>query len=141
MKLEWPTLPGVRIDSGIREGQEILTYYDPLLAKIIAWGPDREQARQRLAHALRETVLLGLRTNQGFLVRLLESEAFKNGETFTHTVESVPWPDHDSALADPMILAAVLALNSSGRAKHGMKTASKDPYSPWESLGRWRVLE
>jgi hypothetical protein len=76
---------------------------------------------------------------------LLESEAFKNGETFTHTVESTLWPDNNSELADPMILAAVLALNSSGRAKHGAKTAvvaaSKDPYSPWESLGRWRVLE
>ncbi|MBI3660058.1 ATP-grasp domain-containing protein, partial [Candidatus Acetothermia bacterium] len=144
LKLRWPTLPGVRIDSGIREGQEILTHYDPLLAKVIAWGPDREQARQRLIQALRETVLLGLVTNQSFLVQLLEDDSFKNGKTFIHTVESTMWDDPEEEWKEPMLLTAALALSSRTQrdrnARAEDRVMSKDPHSPWESLGRWRML-
>ena len=145
LKLRWPTLPGVRIDGGIREGQEVLTYYDPLLAKVIAWGPDREQARQRLVQALRETILLGLVTNQSFLVQLLESEAFTSGRTFAHTVESMDWEEINERSKEAMLLAATLALSAATKGQRaqgaGASVTSKDPYSPWESLGRWRMLE
>jgi 3-methylcrotonyl-CoA carboxylase alpha subunit len=86
--LEWPLRPGVRVDAGIREGTEVLPFYDPLLAKLIAWGQDREEARRRLAAALRETTLLGVSTNQAFLLDILESDFFIRGETTTTTLES-----------------------------------------------------
>jgi acetyl/propionyl-CoA carboxylase alpha subunit len=147
LKLSWPTRPGLRIDSGIAEHQEILTHYDPLLAKLIAWGPNREQARRRLVEALRETVLLGLVTNQTFLIELLESESFKTGQTFTHTVEAKTWHADTRDFIVPMLLAAALALQQEIAPTRGARSSRDgatreqgDPYSPWESLGRWRLF-
>jgi acetyl/propionyl-CoA carboxylase alpha subunit len=91
-RLRWPQNPGVRIDSGSREGMEIGPHYDPLLAKMIAWGSDREQARRRLIGALRETEIRGVLTNRAFLVQVLESGPFAKRETYTTTLESTDWP-------------------------------------------------
>ncbi len=85
--LEWPRLPNVRVDSGIEHGSEVTPAYDSLLAKIIAYGATRDEARQRLMRALEQTTVLGLVTNQEFLLQLLRSQAFVTAETFTTTVE------------------------------------------------------
>src|SRR6185436_21124702 len=69
---EFPARPGVRVDAGIRTGSDVRPEYDPLLAKVIAWGADREQARRRLAEALRDTTILGVATNLTFLLQVLE---------------------------------------------------------------------
>ena len=87
--LEFPMIPGVRVDYGIVEGNEITPYYDPMIAKIIGHGPDRETARRRLLEALRETLFIGPMNNQHFLIYLLESEEFVKGETFTHSVDKI----------------------------------------------------
>jgi geranyl-CoA carboxylase alpha subunit len=84
--LEWePYLDGsgVRIDAGIRSGQKVTPYYDPMLAKVIAHGGTREEARHRLVAALRRTRLMGLETNRGFLVSLLAHPEFAAGEATT----------------------------------------------------------
>ena len=73
--LRWPQRPDLRIDAGIRQGGEISPHYDSLLAKLIAWGPDRESARRRLAGALRDLVVAGVPTNQKYLVDTLETTA------------------------------------------------------------------
>ncbi|HXF58544.1 MAG TPA: biotin carboxylase N-terminal domain-containing protein, partial [Candidatus Saccharimonadales bacterium] len=78
--LAWHEEESLRVDSGIAEGQTLEPHYDSLLAKIIAYGRDREEARLRLARALRGTALLGVITNQPFLLDLLESEAFRRGQ-------------------------------------------------------------
>jgi len=75
--------PGVRIDSGIESGQEISPFYDPMIAKIIAWGNNRDQARERLNDALRRTRLFGLTTNRRFLIDVLDNPAFAAGEATT----------------------------------------------------------
>jgi geranyl-CoA carboxylase alpha subunit len=75
--------PGVRIDHGMKEGLAISPFYDPMIAKVIAHGATREQARERLARALRETVVLGPTTNRHFLVRLLEHPVFAAGKATT----------------------------------------------------------
>ncbi|MBN8958886.1 MAG: acetyl-CoA carboxylase biotin carboxylase subunit, partial [Rhizobiales bacterium] len=67
-----PSTPGVRVDSGVKTGSEISSFYDPLLAKIITHGADRNEALRRLRHALADTVVLGLRTNREFLIDLLD---------------------------------------------------------------------
>jgi acetyl-CoA/propionyl-CoA carboxylase biotin carboxyl carrier protein len=90
LRLEWAEGPGLRVDAGIAEGLEVGSHYDPLLAKLLAWAPDREHARRRLLLALEETVLLGLRTNQAFLLDLLGSRGFADGLTYTHSVEEEP---------------------------------------------------
>lgn len=70
---------GIRVDGGIAEGQEISPYYDPMLAKIIAFGQTREQARGRLITALQETILFGPASNRDFLLSVLGRETFRDG--------------------------------------------------------------
>ncbi|MBI4900023.1 MAG: ATP-grasp domain-containing protein [Actinobacteria bacterium] len=78
-----PTGPGVRLDSGVASGVEVGVHYDPMLAKVIAWAPDRTSAALALAGALQRARLHGLTTNRDLLVRVLRSEAFLAGETDT----------------------------------------------------------
>lgn len=74
---------GVRVDHGLKEGQIISSFYDPLLAKVIAHGNCREEARLKLIRALEQSVLLGVVANQRFLINLLQSTAFIAGEATT----------------------------------------------------------
>jgi len=67
---------GCRIDTGVEQGAEISPFYDPMIAKVIAYGPDRDAARERLAACLSDSVIWPLRTNAGFLVKALEHPAF-----------------------------------------------------------------
>ena len=78
-----PSGTGIRVDSGICTGQEISPFYDPMVAKVIASGPNREIARLRLIEALKETVLFGTCHNRDFLVACLEKECFAKGEATT----------------------------------------------------------
>ena len=81
------TLEGVRTDAGIRSGQTVTPWYDPMLAKVIASGRSREEARRRLKAGLEETVVLGLTTNREFLRRVLDVEEFVAGKATTHFIE------------------------------------------------------
>ncbi|MFJ3643426.1 biotin carboxylase N-terminal domain-containing protein [Streptomyces sp. NPDC090108] len=87
--LNEPQGDGVRTDSGLSEGTEVGSLYDPMLSKVIAYGPDRETALRRLRSALAETVTLGVPTNAGFLRRLLAHPAVVSGELDTGLVERV----------------------------------------------------
>ncbi|KUO13743.1 acetyl/propionyl/methylcrotonyl-CoA carboxylase subunit alpha [Streptomyces sp. DSM 15324] len=87
LKLYEPQGDGVRTDSGLSEGTEVGSLYDPMLSKVIAYGPDRATALRRLRAALAETVTLGVQTNAGFLRRLLGHPAVVAGELDTGLVE------------------------------------------------------
>ncbi|MGI5443474.1 acetyl/propionyl/methylcrotonyl-CoA carboxylase subunit alpha [Streptomyces shenzhenensis] len=89
LRLREPQGDGVRTDSGLCEGTEIGSRYDPMLSKVIAYGPDRATALRRLRAALAETVTLGVPTNAGFLRRLLAHPAVVAGELDTGLVERV----------------------------------------------------
>jgi geranyl-CoA carboxylase alpha subunit len=80
--LAWrlPAREGVRIDHGVREGQDIPPFYDSMQAKVIAYGPDRETARRRLVGALRDLTVFGVTTNKHLLLHVLEHPAFRSGE-------------------------------------------------------------
>ncbi|MDQ2699165.1 MAG: biotin/lipoyl-binding protein, partial [Actinomycetota bacterium] len=97
--LAWrePGGDGVRIDAGIREGQEVTAHYDPMLAKVIAYGDDRAQAIGRLDRALAETVVLGVDTNIAFLRRLLAEPDVRDGRLDTGLIDRMP----ESSVADP----------------------------------------
>jgi 3-methylcrotonyl-CoA carboxylase alpha subunit len=95
---------GIRIDSGVREGDAITPYYDPMIAKLIAWAPTREQARLRLRQALAATHIAGVQTNVQFLHRLLGQEAFAAGVVDTGLIHR-----HQDALMAPPAIAPQLA--------------------------------
>lgn len=89
VKLHEPQGDGVRTDSGLSEGTEVGSLYDPMLSKVIAYGPDRETALRKLRAALAATVTLGVQTNAGFLRRLLAHPDVVKGELDTGLVERV----------------------------------------------------
>ncbi|WP_406415963.1 acetyl-CoA carboxylase biotin carboxylase subunit [Streptomyces sp. NBC_01614] len=89
LKLREPQGDGIRTDSGLSEGTEVGSLYDPMLSKVIAYGPDRATALRKLRAALAETVTLGVQTNAGFLRRLLAHPAVVAGELDTGLVERV----------------------------------------------------
>ncbi|SED27718.1 biotin carboxylase /acetyl-CoA carboxylase carboxyltransferase subunit alpha [Streptomyces sp. KS_5] len=89
LRLREPQGDGVRTDSGLSEGTEVGSLYDPMLSKVIAYGPDRATALRKLRAALAETVTLGVQTNAGFLRRLLAHPAVVVGELDTGLVERV----------------------------------------------------
>ncbi|MFY0522567.1 acetyl/propionyl/methylcrotonyl-CoA carboxylase subunit alpha [Archangium gephyra] len=113
--LAWvpPSGEGVRVDHGVREGQEITPFYDSMQAKLIAHGPDRETARERLAAALRELTAFGVTTNGTFLQHVLAHEAFRSGRYDTGFIAAHLPPETLRALGqasaeDQAILAALL---------------------------------
>ncbi len=134
--LDLPHLPGVRIDAGVRQGSIVSPHYDSLLAKVIAHGETRAQARTRLIAALEATTLLGVVTNQSFLLEVLRSELFQSAETYTDTIESRRWSAPEiPAYARKAALHAVFAPSGETRAR------DLDPRisSPWQALGAFRL--
>ncbi|MGY1846455.1 ATP-binding protein [Blastococcus sp. SYSU DS1021] len=106
--------PGIRVDSGVEAGGEIGVHYDPMLAKVIAWAPDRSSAALALAGALARARLHGLTTNRDLLVRVLRSEAFLAGETDTgfldrHGLAQLAAPLVDEAARRRHAVVAALA--------------------------------
>ena len=81
-----PPIEGLRVDAGIEKGMGVGIYYDPLLAKVIAHGADRDAAIRKLAYALRNIFIHGVRTNLDFLARLLRHEGFYGGQYHTEFI-------------------------------------------------------
>ena len=86
-RLVLPAGPGVRLECGVAEGVEVSVHYDPLLAKLIAWGSTREEARSRMEAALGAVVVEGVATVIPFHRRVLQSAAFREGRVHTQMVE------------------------------------------------------
>ena len=109
----WRPPDGVRVDHGLKATDTVPPHYDSMLAKLVAWGETREEARRRLAQALRETVLLGVPSNRAFLLRCLAHPALAAGAVNTAFIGSMARPD---AAEDParLALAAVLAYEIGG---------------------------
>jgi 3-methylcrotonyl-CoA carboxylase alpha subunit len=122
----------VRIDSGVREGDAISPFYDPMIAKLIVWGADRAQALARLSQALAEFQITGLATNIAFLKRLVEGSAFASADLDTGLIER-----HGATLFPPTQAAPVGALALAAMALAGGEhTGSTDP---WANATGWRL--
>jgi len=120
-----------RVETGVREGDAVTPFYDPMIAKIIAWGPDREAACARMARALAETGVLGVTTNLGFLARIIGDKDYAAAKLDTGFIErrkatllAAPAPVPDLALA----AAALFCLKG--------EPASADP---WARRDGWRL--
>jgi acetyl-CoA carboxylase biotin carboxylase subunit len=137
--MEEPQGPGIRVDSGVYSGGEVSVHYDPIMAKLIAWGPDREAARRRMSKALGEYPILGVATTVGVLKDVMEHPAFIAGNTHTGFIAEhmSEWrPAEDEGLLATALAAAAL---------HEMEpkvvaAANKEEMpSPWETVGAWQI--
>ena len=104
----WRAPTSVRTDGGIETGGEISPHYDPMVAKIIARGDSREEARRKLVAALEDTTLLGVRTNRTFLRELLEDKSFVTGQALTTTIDNNEPPQESHPDDQTLTLAAML---------------------------------
>ena len=132
--------PGVRDDSGVFAGATVSPHYDPLLAKLSVWAPDRPQALARLRRALGEYVVVGIQTNLAFLERLLATPEVAEGHYDTGFVErraaDLTAPDL-SADDDALFAAAAVAASLGARgAKVDAESLGRDALSPWVAADR-----
>ncbi len=118
--LAWPAGPGIRVDAGIEIGSEVTDRFDPMLAKVIAHGADRDEALDRLAAALRRTLVLGVTTNLRFLRWLVDEDAVRRGEMRIDTLGRI-WPPDDwsqrTAIPDEAWRTAAVLLAGGGSAR------------------------
>jgi len=133
-----PAGSGVRVDAGIETGQEISPYYDAMVAKIVAWGTNREVARKRLLRALCDTALFGIATNRDYLIRILEDPVFASGLATTAFVAEQAASLQRQPLLDDFGRAALAAVVSC-RAQASRFAAAAVQLSPqllnWSSSG------
>ena len=125
----------VRVDGGVRTGDTITPFYDPMIAKLIVWGADRDQARARMIQALEQTEIVGVHTNVAFLSRLMQDQAFASADLDTgliqrrqDTLQPAPAAAGDAVLG--LAVASELARRQAG---------GRPPGDPWDVNDRWRV--
>ena len=129
--------PGRRVDSGVSEGDSVSPFYDPMLAKLIAWGETREEARLRLLSMLDELAVGGFKTNLPFLRRVLAHPAFAAAELDTgfipcYQADLLPPP---AELPETFWQLAAEAFVASEPAR----LRTDDPHSPWAAVSGWRA--
>ena len=132
----------VRIDTGVREGDTVTPFYDPMIAKLIVWDEDREKSLQKLSAALDDYQVVGVATNLDFLGKIAGHPAFAAKDLDTGFIERfradlVPAParptDQDIALA------ALQIVLERKRDHFAARSMTNDPYSPWDSMEAWRL--
>ena len=134
----------VRIDAGVESGDEITPWYDPMIAKLIVRGADRDAALARLRRALADVEIAGVRTNVAFLRRIAASKAFGRAELDTGLIERNRheiFPKRDPIGTDVLAAAAFAELAYEERTARERAQASGDPYSPWYRVDGWRLNE
>lgn len=135
-----PAGPGIRYDSGIRAGDEVSVFYDPILAKLIVWDETRESARRKMISALKEHCILGVATSTGFMIRTLENENFIKGGTYTDFIEKNADALFRSGTDNKEYALAVAAMP--GKTVSGVLSGSKkEGASPWQTSGNWEIAK
>ena len=128
----------VRIDSGVREGDEVSPYYDPMIAKLIVWDEDRDRALLRLQRALREYLIVGPTTNLDYLHRLATHKDFVRANLSTQFIEQ-----HGDALLKPVPAFPTTMATELGHACIGAAlTLHQQPSelaNPWQAGNAWRL--
>jgi 3-methylcrotonyl-CoA carboxylase alpha subunit len=133
-----------RVDTGVRQGDEVSVYYDPMIAKLIVWDEDRHKALRRLNKALSEYRISGVTTNIDFLYNLSNSTAFKNAELDTGFIEKHHqeiFPEFNQDISADVPLAALYLLLEQQQTAQQRGTQSNDPTSPWNVSDAWRLNE
>jgi acetyl-CoA carboxylase biotin carboxylase subunit len=142
LQLREPSGPGVRLDSGVYAGWSVPLEYDPLLAKLVAWGPDRNSAIQRLQRALEEYTITGVETNLALFREILEDPEFRAGNISTGFVADFLARRKPRAEAGEQLKLAV-ALAAAADAQPRLLTGAdqnRNVDSRWLTQGRGRFL-
>ena len=148
-KLEYLRTPEenryVRVDTGVREGDEVSIYYDPMIAKLIVWDENRDRAMQRMSQALTEYRIAGMKTNTHFLKRLIDNKAFRDAELDTGFIEKHEadlFQSHGgSQSANPLAMATLYTLLKQKQQRKAEAIHSHDETSPWHQFSGWRLNE
>ena len=132
----------VRIDTGVVEGQEVTADYDPMIAKVITWGEDREAARRNLIGALGDTEVAGTAVNRDFLIALADLPEFVDGKPHTNLIDRLP--DDFINVATPLSTAALSLAGLHVMATRQADAQSRvsrfgDPASPWHRTDGWHL--
>ena len=137
-----PTGPGVRWDGGVAEGDSVGLHYDPLIAKLIVWGQNREMAIGRMRRALDELTIAGLKTSQPFHRAVMSDPVFASGSYDTRFVDDVAnegWYQLRKIDLEVVAVAAALAEDSTLPTR-ALQAPAADGESPWVRTGRREAL-
>jgi len=143
--LKEPKGPGVRHDCGIYSGCDVPIYYDPILAKLIVWAENRDKACLRMTSALDDYVVLGIKTTIGFLKDVINHPQFKKGKTTTGFIKMYfdKWEGKKTTEENLKLALIASAFDNYDKAYAGKSVGAaqkdKEIYSPWQSLGKWRL--
>ncbi|GAC1689626.1 MAG: acetyl-CoA carboxylase biotin carboxylase subunit [Ktedonobacteraceae bacterium] len=140
-----PEGPGIRIDSGIENGDEITQFYDPMIAKLIVYGEDRNAAISRLQRALEQSALFGVTTNIPLLHMIALHPAFREGRTHTGFLSEhqLPIPSASHILPQNVLIAAgIYQATQELHLTDAWTTLSshKQSSNTWKTLGPWRMI-
>jgi len=131
LALRFPEAQGVRIDTGVEEGDAVTPYYDPMIAKMIAHGGSRDQALDRLADALELTVVIGPHSNAGFLAALVRAPEFRRGAFDTGFIDA--HLAELGAVPQPLDKAAAALGAREWLTREQTRIAALEPGSPWDA--------
>jgi len=139
--LHFPLADGerLRIDAGVRPGDAISPFYDPMIAKVIAWGEDRAQALARLARALEQTYVVGVKTNVQFLSRILACEAFVEPNLNTGLIEQNKDELFATSPEAPTKVYAALVANQLTQERLWLQSIAREKDSPWLQTDSWSM--
>jgi 3-methylcrotonyl-CoA carboxylase alpha subunit len=141
-RLRLPAAETARVDTGVRQGDAVTPFYDPMIAKIIVWGEDRATALVRLRRALAEAAVLGVTTNLGFLAQILAHPEFVAASVDTGIVErrlSDIIPARRAAPEAALATVALSRLLSRASTATAAAARSGDASSPWARIDGWRL--
>ena len=134
--------PGLCIDNSLNVGDEVTPYYDPLIAKIIAWGGDRKDALHAIKRALNETQVAGVKTNVQLLSHIVRHPEFRGGNYNTGFIalhQDTLMAQSASASDLVLALGTLFILLKRKEETSGTVVDTKDPYSPWNEEDSWRL--
>ncbi|AYH42874.1 acetyl/propionyl/methylcrotonyl-CoA carboxylase subunit alpha [Azoarcus sp. DN11] len=132
----------VRVDTGVEEGDEISPFYDPMIAKLIVWDENRDQALARMLQALADYRVVGVANNIEFLSRLTNCPAFAGADLDTGLIErekAYLFPEGEEPAAEAWFVAALGELRREAACAEDEAEGGSDPSSPWHARDGWRL--
>lgn len=132
---------GIRYDSGVDYQSEIPVFYDPIMAKLIVWGDNRETARKKMIRALKDNVILGVKTSINFMIACLESDDFIKGKTYTSFIDK-NFESLKNHREDTLLLPALAAAYNRMLSDINYKKGENEIYSQsniWQEIGSWEI--
>lgn len=132
----------IRVDTGVRQGDQVSVYYDPMIAKLISWNQNRELALQDLSKGLAQYTIGGMTNNLYFLYNIANTPAFKSADVDTRFIEKYHraiFHDSEEQANHSIAIAALYYLLTQDKNTKQNNTAKNDPFSPWQKTQAWRM--